>query len=40
VDRATVDGEEVEAQPGDLDGGWVTSAVTGPIKGGPGTPGR
>src|SRR4029453_15289977 len=24
VDRATVDGEQVEAQPGDFYGGWVT----------------
>jgi uncharacterized protein (DUF427 family) len=39
VDRATVDGERVEAQPGDFYGGWVTSAVTGPFKGGPGTTG-
>ena len=39
VDRATVDGEEVEAQPGDFYGGWITSAVTGPFKGGPGTAG-
>jgi uncharacterized protein (DUF427 family) len=39
VDRATVDGEQVEAQPGDFYGGWVTSAVTGPFKGGPGTAG-
>jgi len=34
VDRATVDGE-----PGDFYGGWITSAVTGPFKGGPGTRG-
>lgn len=39
VDRATVDGEAVVAQPGDFYGGWVTSAVTGPFKGGPGTMG-
>jgi uncharacterized protein (DUF427 family) len=39
-DRATVDGEEVEAQPGDFYGGWITSAVTGPFKGGPDAPGR
>ena len=39
VDRATVDGEPVEAQPGDFYGGWITSAVTGPFKGGPGTAG-
>jgi uncharacterized protein (DUF427 family) len=39
VDRATVDGEQVKAQSGDLYGGWITSAVTGPFKGGPGTTG-
>ena len=39
VDRATVDGEQVEAQPGDFYGGWITSTVTGPFKGGPGTTG-
>lgn len=39
VDRATVDGEAVEAQPGDFYGGWITSAVRGPFKGGPGTAG-
>jgi uncharacterized protein (DUF427 family) len=39
VDSATVDGEQVEAQPGDFYGGWITSAVTGPFKGGPGTMG-
>jgi uncharacterized protein (DUF427 family) len=39
VDRATVDGEQVRAQPGDFYGGWITAAVTGPFKGGPGTMG-
>jgi uncharacterized protein (DUF427 family) len=39
VEAATVDGERVEAQPGDFYGGWITSAVTGPFKGGPGTAG-
>ena len=39
VDVATVDGEQVKAQSGDLYGGWITSAVTGPFKGGPGTMG-
>jgi uncharacterized protein (DUF427 family) len=39
VDRATVDGEQVEAQPGGFYGGWITSAVTGPFKGGPDTMG-
>ncbi|KAI4198579.1 MAG: hypothetical protein LQ346_002732 [Caloplaca aetnensis] len=32
-----VDGERVEPQPGDFYGGWVTSDIEGPIKGGPGT---
>jgi uncharacterized protein (DUF427 family) len=39
VDKATVDGERVEAQPGGYYGGWITSAVTGPFKGDPGTRG-
>jgi uncharacterized protein (DUF427 family) len=39
VDVATVDGEQVEAQPGGFYGGWITSAVTGPFKGGPETSG-
>ncbi len=37
VDECTVDGERVAAQPGDFYGGWITSAVTGPFKGAPGT---
>ena len=37
VDQATVDGEVVEAQEGDFYGGWITSRVTGPFKGAPGT---
>lgn len=37
--RVTVGGEEVEPQPGDFYGGWITSDVTGPFKGGPGTRG-
>lgn len=37
VDECTVDGELVVAQEGDFYGGWVTSRVTGPFKGGPGT---
>jgi uncharacterized protein (DUF427 family) len=39
VDAATVDGEPVKAQSGDFSSGWITSAVTGPFKGGPGTTG-
>jgi len=37
MDECTVDGERVIAQPGDFYGGWVTSDVIGPFKGGPGT---
>jgi uncharacterized protein (DUF427 family) len=34
-----VDGERVVAQPGGFYGGWITSRVTGPFKGAPGTMG-
>lgn len=34
-----VDGEKVEAQEGDFYGGWITSDITGPFKGAPGTRG-
>ena len=37
VDRCTVDGETVRAQPGGFYGGWITSGVVGPFKGDPGT---
>ena len=37
MDRCTVDGEVVVAQPGGFYGGWVTSRVVGPFKGEPGT---
>jgi uncharacterized protein (DUF427 family) len=37
MDRCTVDDETVVAQPGDFYGGWITSKVTGPFKGAPGT---
>lgn len=37
MDEITVDGEIVRAQPGDFYGGWITSRVAGPFKGGPGT---
>lgn len=36
-DSCTVDGEIVQAQEGDFYGGWITSAIAGPFKGGPGT---
>jgi uncharacterized protein (DUF427 family) len=39
VDECTVDGEVVVPQPGDFYGGWITSHVTGPFKGSPGTMG-
>ena len=32
-----VDGETVEAQPGDFYGGWITANIVGPFKGSPGT---
>ena len=37
MDACYVDGERVQAQPGDFYGGWITSAIVGPFKGGPGT---
>ena len=37
VDEAWVDDERATAQPGDFYGGWVTSEVEGPFKGGPGS---
>ena len=39
VDRCTVDGEVVVPQPGTFYGGWITSRVTGPFKGVPGSSG-
>ena len=39
MDRCTVDGELVRPQPGGFYGGWVTDAVVGPFKGGPGSMG-
>jgi uncharacterized protein (DUF427 family) len=39
MDRCTVDGEPVAAQEGGFYGGWVTSRVVGPFKGGPGSRG-
>jgi uncharacterized protein (DUF427 family) len=37
VDEASVDGEVVQAVEGSFYGGWITSRVAGPFKGGPGT---
>jgi uncharacterized protein (DUF427 family) len=39
VDGCSVDGEAVQAQPGDFYGGWITSRIRGPFKGAPGTAG-
>lgn len=35
--RCFVNGEAVSAQEGDFYGGWITRAILGPFKGGPGT---
>ena len=37
MDACTVDGEPVRGQDGGFYGGWVTSRVVGPFKGGPGS---
>jgi uncharacterized protein (DUF427 family) len=37
VDECRVDGEVVTPQPGGFYGGWITSSVTGPFKGIPGS---
>jgi uncharacterized protein (DUF427 family) len=39
VDACYVDGERVQAQEGDFYGGWITSEIEGPFKGGAGTDG-
>ena len=39
MEACYVDGERVQSQPGDFYGGWITSDVVGPFKGGPGTMG-
>ena len=39
MDECTVGGEVVVAQAGGFYGGWITSRVVGPFKGGPGTTG-
>ena len=38
-DECTVDGERVTPQEGGFYGGWITSLVAGPFKGGAGTRG-
>lgn len=37
MERCTVGGETVTPQPGGFYGGWITSDLEGPFKGGPGT---
>jgi uncharacterized protein (DUF427 family) len=37
VDICFIDGERVQAQPGDFYGGWITSDIEGPFKGNPDT---
>lgn len=37
VDACFVDDEQVQANEGGFYGGWITSRVVGPFKGGPGT---
>lgn len=37
MDACYVSEEQVQAQDGDFYGGWITSKVVGPFKGGPGT---
>ena len=39
MDGCFVDDERVLSQPGDFYGGWITSDLVGPFKGGPGTHG-
>jgi uncharacterized protein (DUF427 family) len=37
MDACYVDDEQVQAQPGDFYGGWITHDIVGPFKGDPGT---
>jgi uncharacterized protein (DUF427 family) len=39
MDACYVGDEQVQAQAGSYYGGWITSTITGPFKGGPGTAG-
>jgi len=39
MDLCTLDGEVVQAQPGDFYGGWITADIVGPFKGSAGTQG-
>lgn len=37
MDACYVDGEQVQPQPGNFYGGWITKDIVGPFKGDPGT---
>ena len=37
MDSCYVNNERVQPQPGEFYGGWITSEIVGPFKGGPGT---
>ncbi len=37
MEACFVNGEQVQPQPGNFYGGWITSAIVGPFKGGTGT---
>ncbi|MBC8042317.1 MAG: DUF427 domain-containing protein [Rhizobacter sp.] len=39
ADACFVDDEQVQSQPGDFYGGWITEGITGPFKGAKGTSG-
>ena len=39
IDACLLDDERVTPQAGDFYGGWITSEIAGPFKGGPGTAG-
>lgn len=39
MDACEVNGEQVTPQGGDFYGGWITTKIVGPFKGGPGTAG-
>ncbi|MDE8670268.1 DUF427 domain-containing protein [Pseudarthrobacter sp. H3Y2-7] len=39
MDSCEIDGERVTFQEGDFYGGWITTQIVGPFKGGPGTAG-
>ena len=39
MDACFVNGERVQAQPGDFYGGWITADIVGPFKGGAGSRG-